>query len=171
MPNEFDPALMASRLPEPLRKPGGMALQMLKELWPAQSVDLGPEAEAVGLNMGMPMVAAPITPLGRDVSDWVYKKLMSIKDPKIRGEVDRLGEAYDAARRAGNKEHANDLGKRMAELHRIGTGGGAYTPSTGGVQKPMAPDLSQYIPDTPIIYEKRLGKLAKDATKKSKKKK
>lgn len=111
-------------------------------------------------------VGMPKTPLGRDVPDWVYKKLMSIKNPKIRNEVDRLGMAYDVAT---DPVHKVDLGKRMKELHQIGTTGKAFKPSTGGVQTPMAPDLAQYIPDSPEIYKARLKALEKAGTKKRKK--
>ena len=167
-PREFDPALMASSLPESLRKPGGIALQMLKDLFPTEPTDI---PFAIGM---------PKTPSGRDVPNWVYKKLMSIKDPKIRGEIDRLGGEYDTLNKLRQQgqdvdpQHIKDLGKRLAELDRIGRTGKPFKPSTEELQRPMAPELGEYVKDSHIINEARYKAMhglrrAKPAPKKTKK--
>lgn len=155
MPQLFkDPTPTWMRDPSVLDAPWQKAVQTLMRL-PILGDMIPVDPQDQVLAMGMPK-----TPLGRDVPEWVYKKLMSVKNPKIRDEIDRLGDIYD---RATDPTHKKDLGKRMAELHRIGTGGKPFTPSAG-VQAPMAPDLGAIIPDSPVIYKERLKQMGKQAT-------
>ena|SRR3990167_1939702 len=158
MPLFTDPTPTWLKDPSVLDEPWQKAIRSLVDL-PIVGSMIPVELEDQLLAVGMPK-----TPLGRDVPDAIYKKLMSIKNPKIRNEVDRLGMAYDVAT---SPEHKKALGKRLAELHRIGTGGKAFNPSIG-VQTPMPKDLSQYIPDSPEIYKARLKALQKAGPKRKK---
>ena len=147
-----DPTPTWLKAPSVLDAPWQKAIRSLAEL-PILGAFVPTSLEDQVLAVGMPK-----TPLGRDVPDWVYKKLMSIKNPTVRNEVDRLGMAYD---KVTDPKHKKELGKRLAELHRIGTGGGPFKPSTDKLRTPLSKELEDPFLDNPIkdsttIWKERL---------------
>lgn len=130
----IDAANIASKLPEPLRQSAGAALQGLLGLFGADDPQTAMPVP--------PVLGMAKSPLGRRVTKSVADKLKQVTNPEALSEIERYGQLYSKAKKAGDDPALiKELGKRIAELHRIGTGGKAYTPSTNQLMSKSLADV------------------------------
>lgn len=80
----------------------------------------------------------------------IQAKWDQIQDPQALREIGILDKYYQEAKGAGDSTATNVIGKRLAELHRIGTQGKAFTPTTGGSSEPAG------FPASPTITQARI---------------
>ena len=114
----LDPANMASRLPEPLRKPGGMALQVLMNLFGADDPNAAmPAPPVMGMaSQGLRLVKGASTPIAEMLgAEWSHPsadrgaRLLEALRPKDLSQViPSMPSRVPAAPRA-----SSDVGKAL----------------------------------------------------------
>ena len=89
----FDAAAVASRFPEPLRKPGGMALQALSDLFGAEDPTSIIPTPALGMAAARFPAKVPNLPTGFNLMDEVWGQVEKLRTGA--GDMARIGRLSD----------------------------------------------------------------------------